>query len=689
MRPSCRTALLITAASILLTACAESLTGLRHGPIRLIQAAGDSDSVVVGKAGSYIASRLSLMARYADGVPVMGGAVSWTAIGHGAAVRPTASITDEQGEFSADWMLGDLASEPQYLIATVTSEGQIAEYTFQGRAEPGPVNNIVVPGDTVTVRLGVPTAIPLKGVDEFGNPIETVQATLAPQDTNIVVVSNAGEIVGRKRGTSYITVASGAVVDTVTVRVVQVVAALNTTTDTIRFNALGDTQTLSAILVDDAGLPVQDSLPIIDLSSAPFIAGGPGLEIRSLANGSGMIKLVAGSVSKTIPVVVHQVPAHVAFAGPATELLQVERTGDPVAVTCNATDHNGATIPDALVGVTSKHGIVAAATCSRLSATMSGVDTLQVATVTDTAVAEIAIAIRATPVDPRGVRLDANIPFDSLNQQWAPTAVLNPDSTVGLYYAAYLPVPGDTLLRADLHRLVSTDRGLSFQTDGLALTHDASSCDPDGWGIENIAIAQRAEAPGYRMFYSSGSTCLGWRVRSAVSADGRTWTREDGTRVGDPTGNPAYSAGEGISVMRLANGGWRMWVGTFVPGEGFAIEDWHSPDQLTWTRHARIFSPLSFPGGPMYAVYSPSVVQIGPSMWRMYFCADDRNQPNGRSRLYSAVSRDLESWTFEGEFMSQPDLGFWYATVAGDELYFIRQGSDKAMFLSRTQIVQP
>lgn len=91
----------------------------------------------------------------------------------------------------------------------------------------------------------------------------------------------------------------------------------------------------------------------------------------------------------------------------------------------------------------------------------------------------------------------------------------------------------------------------------------------------------------------------------------------------------------------------------------------------------------------MYAVYSPSVVQIGPSMWRMYFCADDRNQPNGRSRLYSAVSRDLESWTFEGEFMSQPDLGFWYATVAGDELYFIRQGSDKAMFLSRTQIVQP
>lgn len=132
-----------------------------------------------------------------------------------------------------------------------------------------------------------------------------------------------------------------------------------------------------------------------------------------------------------------------------------------------------------------------------------------------------------------------------------------------------------------------------------------------------------------------------------------------------------------------------MWVGTFIPNEGFAIEDWHSPDQINWTRHAVIFSPASFPTGPMYSVYSPSVVQIGPSMWRMYFCADNRNQPNGRSRLYSAVSRDLENWRFEGEFLSQPDLSFWYATVAGDELYFIRETSDSLMFLGRTQIVQP
>ena len=141
--------------------------------------------------------------------------------------------------------------------------------------------------------------------------------------------------------------------------------------------------------------------------------------------------------------------------------------------------------------------------------------------------------------------------------------------------------------------------------------------------------------------------------------------------------------------MRRADGGWRMWVGTYVPNEGFAIEDWHSEDQLSWTRHARIFAPSTFPAGPMYAVFGPSVVRIGPSLWRMYFSADNRDKPDGRSRIYSAVSRDLESWQFEGEFLSQPDLNFWYATVAGDRLYFIRQGSDGLMFLASTKIAQP
>jgi len=681
--------LAILSCGLVLNSCADRALGIDHGPI-VLSLPPNADSVIVGVAGGKVNPAIQLEAKFADGVIVSGAYVQFVAVGHNAAVNPITSETDAYGRLQADWRLGDVASQTQYLLASVRLGGKSAEYRLRAQAKPGALDSLILGKDTLVVRLGVPTPVALSGVDRYGNPIDSVSATLAPADTSVVTVGPNGQIVGHRRGVSQVAVASGTASDTIIVKVVQVVSEIRIGVDSIRFDALGDVQQISATLIDDSGLQIVDSLPAMDLSSAPILSREPGsLRFRSTANGTGQILLKAGEITKSVPVQVRQQPTSVSIASSSAGDIQVARLNDAVGIHCDAVDRNGFAVPPSLVPLDSKHGLLAPSDCSQLAASRSGIDTVRWSGHGDSAAVEVALAVRATPISPRGLPLVANIPSDQGNQQWAPTAMIAPDGTTELYYAAYLSSPGDTLPRADLHRLISTDGGQTFLSDGIAMAHDPASCDPDGWGIEDIAIAERADAPGYRLFYSSGSTCLGWRVRSAVSTDRRSWVKEDGTRIGDPTAAVAYSSGEGMTVMRHPQDGWRMWVGTYVPNEGFAIEDWHSPDQINWTRHAVIYSPASFPTGPMYAVYSPSVVQIGPSMWRMYFCADDRNKPNGRSRLYSAVSRDLENWRFEGEFLSQPDLSFWYATVAGDELYFIREASDSLMFLGRTQIVQP
>ena len=681
--------LTILSCGLVLNSCADRALGIDHGPI-VLSLVPNEDSVIVGVAGAHVRPQIQLDAKFADGISVSGAYVQFVAIGHNASANPITAKTDADGRFQVDWRLGDIASDTQYLVANVRLGGKSAEYRLRAHAKPAALDSLILQRDTLVVRLGVPTPVALIGMDQYGNVIDSVSATLAPADTSVVTVGPNGEIVGHRRGVSHVAVAAGKAADSLIVKVVQVVSAIRISVDSVHFDALGDVQQLTANLIDDSGLQIVDSVPVMDLSSASMLSREPGdLRFRSIGNGAGQILLKAGAITKSVPVEVRQQPTKVSITSSTAGDVQLARLNDAVGIHCDAVDRNGFAVPANLVPLDSKHGLVAASDCSQMIAAKSGVDTVRWSGHGDSASVEVALAVRAVPVNPRGVSLLANIPSDQNNQQWAPTAMIAPNGSTELYYAAYVGSPGDTLPRADLHRLISTDGGQTFVSDGIAMAHDSASCDPDGWGIEDIAIAERADAPGYRLFYSSGSTCLGWRVRSAVSADRRTWVKEDGNRIGDPTAAVAYSSGEGMTVMRHPQDGWRMWVGTFIPNEGFAIEDWHSPDQINWTRHAVIFSPASFPTGPMYSVYSPSVVQIGPSMWRMYFCADNRNQPNGRSRLYSAVSRDLENWRFEGEFLSQPDLSFWYATVAGDELYFIRETSDSLMFLGRTQIVQP
>jgi len=268
---------------------------------------------------------------------------------------------------------------------------------------------------------------------------------------------------------------------------------------------------------------------------------------------------------------------------------------------------------------------------------------------------------------------------------------------VELYFAGYSPNPDPAgYLQANLYRLVSSD-GNQFAFDGMVMAHDSSYCDAIGSGIENIDIVPRADGPGWRMFFAGGSfACYGWQVFSAVSTDERTWTREPGVRVSnggplppDPPNGAPYPTGEGIVTEALPDGTWRMTVGGYeplTPSENkFQIVEWRSSDQLHWTYARSVLTTRQLPPEGQRSAYSPTLAQIAPGLWRMFFTADDRNQPDGRSRVWSAVSVDRVSWQLEGEVLGAPGVEYIYSTMLGDHLYTVE--TSQALNIAGRQLV--
>ena len=91
------------------------------------------------------------------------------------------------------------------------------------------------------------------------------------------------------------------------------------------------------------------------------------------------------------------------------------------------------------------------------------------------------------------------------------------------------------------------------------------------------------------------------RIRSAFTADGRTWRVEDGDRVIPPPSGPAALGVADPAPVQLPTGDWLMAVKSFIapaaqppqPGgiDTHQVASATSPDGLTWTRDEGIRVP--------------------------------------------------------------------------------------------------
>lgn len=130
------------------------------------------------------------------------------------------------------------------------------------------------------------------------------------------------------------------------------------------------------------------------------------------------------------------------------------------------------------------------------------------------------------------------------------------------------------------------------------------------------------------------------------------------------------------------DGSWRMTVGTYEPltppEDRFQITEWRSADQLSWTYVRSLVTTRQLPLEGQRSAYSPTLAEIAPGLWRMIFTADDRNQPDGRSRVWSAVSSDRVTWQLEGQILGAPGVEYFYSALVGDRLYTLQAAQGMA-----------
>jgi hypothetical protein len=385
-----------------------------------------------------------------------------------------------------------------------------------------------------------------------------------------------------------------------------------------------------------------------------------------------------------------------ATGGPTTRILaQLVSTTPIVSVAqdaklplvCQVMDDQGHVIPDQ-DPVVSALRIGARATCSTFTVSHSGRDTLVISDGTARTTLPVTAAVLPVVSPPQGAFLS----IDSLPSggvPWVVSARRNTEGKIEVYTGTLIELGGPVF--ENLYRYVSDDNGATFQYDGLVLQHDSVDCSLRGFGIENVAIVPRLEAPGWRLYFSGGSfDCYGWQVFSAVSTDERTWTVEPGVRLGNTAdGEPDQSdaiwpVGEGMTVNRSDDGTWRMIVGGYEhilpPESNFQIVEWTSSDQLQWTYVDTLVTTRQMPPEANAVVYSPTIREFAPGLWRMIFAAYNRAAPDARGRLWSAVSTDQRSWQLEGPLIESDQSNYYYSSLVDDFLVFVREDSDLPPF---------
>jgi hypothetical protein len=520
--------------------------------------------------------------------------------------------------------------------------------------------------------------------DRLGSPVTGAQVTYRSDDTTIASIDQGGAVRAVANGATLVHAAAGGLDFGASVQVRQRAVRVVVPSDTIRLGAIGDTATIEGIGLDSLGSPVPGSVSSSAIEDTSVVTPIDSTRGRARANGTTRVALTVAGVTGTTVIAVRQIAARVVATVVDTEPIISRSLGAALRLQCDATDRNGVAIGNPSFTVGSKRGTVVGGGCGGTTIQRSGFDTLTIGLDTIVKVVPITVAVQPIPSSSLGdfIQVDS-VPAGA--SVWSPTVWRDPHGQIELFATLYYP---DTLTpgfrRGDLHRFVSND-GISFRYDGVVLRKDTNPCDLNGSGIENVVIVPNSSAPGWRMFFAGGSfVCYGWQVFSAVSVDGTTWAKETGVRLSNggtvppqPSTPPPYPVGEGMVVDQLPSGEYRMIVGSFEhitpPAKNlWQIADWRSIDQLTWSYRGTVLTTRQMPSGGQGSVYSPSITEFAPGLWRMFFTADDRVAKTARSAVWSAVSTDRQNWIVEGRVLGDPTTDLYYTSLLDNRLFYLR-----------------
>jgi adhesin/invasin len=162
-----RAALFAWSMTSALTGCSSNSTTAPAAPVaaKIVNMTGAAQ--LVANVALAIPGGASVQVQDANGLPISGAIVTWTAF-DGGSVSTATSTTDAKGMAVVDWTFGTVAGADSLRASTGTN---ISTWIV-GTAQAGSVAQLIeVTGDQQVLGEGASTQLAVKAVDQYGNVV--------------------------------------------------------------------------------------------------------------------------------------------------------------------------------------------------------------------------------------------------------------------------------------------------------------------------------------------------------------------------------------------------------------------------------------------------------------------------------------------------------------------------------------
>src|SRR5437773_4018523 len=146
--------------------------------------------------------------------------------------------------------------------------------------------------------------------------------------------------------------------------------------DTIRFQAFGDSVTFGAIALDSLGSPVAGGITGVALADPTLGVVMDSSTVHAIGNGVTLATVAVAGITGQLVIEVNQVPRTLNVSSTFGSPVMTLAAGAPVPLFCQAVDRNGYAIARDHVQVGSRKGTVTGSGCADARVVRSGYDTL-------------------------------------------------------------------------------------------------------------------------------------------------------------------------------------------------------------------------------------------------------------------------------------------------------------------------
>jgi len=240
------------------------------------------------------------------------------------------------------------------------------------------VAGIVLQQDSVVFEsLRAVRAAGARPVDRLGVVVSSVPVSYTVEDSRIAEVDSAGEIRAVANGTTGLLLVVGSDTSRVGVRVTQRPVRVNLSADTIRFDALGDSQVVVGRAVDSLGSAVPGVVQTLIVDDTAVSTVIDSVTLLARGNGTTVVKVTVAGLEAEVVASVRQVPTHIVASLSTVDSVVDLPIGSIMPVVCEARDKNDYIVPVVPLVAPSSAARWVGTRCDSLRVMRSGMDTLR------------------------------------------------------------------------------------------------------------------------------------------------------------------------------------------------------------------------------------------------------------------------------------------------------------------------